>query len=89
MSVQPGDDGDGDYACVYPTVKVRDYHFQTHAFWFVICLSTRRHCMLPLNRDKDGAINIGHSFQRLMRDESPIKAMTEEEGGLSPRTNVQ
>ena len=48
-----------------------------------------RHCMLPLNRDKNGAINIGHNFQRLMRDESPIKAMTEEEGGLSPRTNVQ
>ena len=35
--------------------------------------------MLPLNRDKNGAINIGHNFERLMRDESPIKAMTEEE----------
>jgi hypothetical protein len=34
--------------------------------------------MLPLNRDKNGVINIGHSFERLMRDESPIKAMTEE-----------
>ena len=31
------------------------------------------------NRDQNGAINIGHNFERLMRDESPIKAMTEEE----------
>jgi len=42
-------------------------------------LCTQRDCMLPLNRDKNGAINIGHNFQRLMRGESPIKAMTEEE----------
>ena len=42
-------------------------------------LCTQRDCMLPLNRDKNGAINIGHNFERLMRDESPIKAMTEEE----------
>ena len=34
---------------------------------------------MPLNRDKNGAINMGHHFERLMRDESPIKAMTEEE----------
>jgi hypothetical protein len=42
-------------------------------------LCTQRDCMLPLNRDKNGAINIGHNFERLMRGESPIKAMTEEE----------
>ena len=40
---------------------------------------TQRDCMLPLNRDKNGATNIVTNFTRLMRDECPIKKMTEED----------
>lgn len=39
---------------------------------------TQRDCMLPLNRDRNGATNIGTNFQRLMTDKSPIRSMTEE-----------
>jgi hypothetical protein len=40
---------------------------------------TQRDCMVPLNRDRCGATNIGLNFGRLMNDKSPIRTMTEEE----------
>ena len=40
---------------------------------------TQRDCMLPLNRDRNAAINIGYNFNRLMNDENPIRRMTDEE----------
>ena len=40
---------------------------------------TQRDCMLPLNRDKTGAANIATNFLRLMRDEAPIRSMTDED----------
>ena len=40
---------------------------------------TQRDCMLPLNRDKNGATNIGHNFKRLMTDQSPIRSMTDKD----------
>lgn len=40
---------------------------------------TQRDCMAPLNRDKNGAINIGLNFMRLMCDQNPIRSMTEED----------
>ena len=36
-------------------------------------------CGLPQNRDKTGATNIGLQFQKLMRGEPPIRAMSDEE----------
>ena len=36
-------------------------------------------CGLLQNRDRTGATNIGTQFRRLMRDEGPIKPMTDEE----------
>jgi hypothetical protein len=35
--------------------------------------------MLPLNRDKNGATNIGTNFKRLMRGAVPIRSMTDED----------
>ena len=35
--------------------------------------------MLPLNRDKNGATNIGTTFQRLLQGEGPIRSMTDED----------
>ena len=40
---------------------------------------TQRDCMLPLNRDKNGATNIGTNFTRLMSDQPPIRSMTDED----------
>ena len=40
---------------------------------------TQRDCMLPLNRDKNGATNIGTNFIRLMSDRPPIRSMTDED----------
>ena len=40
---------------------------------------TQRDCMLPLNRDRCGAINIGINFTRLMEGKNPICTMTDEE----------
>lgn len=40
---------------------------------------TQRDCMLPLNRDKNGATNIGTNFTRLMSDQSPIRSMADED----------
>ena len=40
---------------------------------------TQRDCMIPLNLDKKGAINIGTNFTRLMVDESPIRSMKDDE----------
>ena len=40
---------------------------------------TQRDCMIPLNRDRNGATNIGTNFVRLMRDEPPIRSMTDED----------
>ena len=37
---------------------------------------TQRNCMIPLNRDKNGATNIGINFQRLMQGDDPIRSMT-------------
>ena len=42
-------------------------------------MGEHRDCMIPLNRDKNGAINIGTNFQRLMRGERPIRSMTAED----------
>lgn len=35
--------------------------------------------MIPLNRDKNGAANIGTNFKRLMADQPPIRSMTDED----------
>jgi len=40
---------------------------------------TQRDCMLPLNRDKNGATNIGTNFLRLMGDQPTIRSMTDED----------
>lgn len=40
---------------------------------------TQRDCMIPLNRDKNGATNIGTNFKRLMRDSLPIRSMSDED----------
>lgn len=40
---------------------------------------TQRDCMIPLNRDKNGATNIGTNFKRLMADQPPIRSMTDED----------
>ena len=40
---------------------------------------TQRDCTIPLNRDKNGATNIGINFTRLMRDEAPIRSMGDED----------
>lgn len=40
---------------------------------------TQRDCMIPLNRDKNGATNIGTNFARLMADQPPICSMTDED----------
>lgn len=40
---------------------------------------TQRDCMIPLNRDKNGATNIGTNFARLMADQPPIRSMTDED----------
>jgi hypothetical protein len=40
---------------------------------------TQRDCMIPLNRDRNAAINIGINFIRLFNDKSPIRSMTDEE----------
>jgi hypothetical protein len=40
---------------------------------------TQRDCMIPLNRDKNGATNIGRNFTRLMADRPPIRSMTDED----------
>ena len=35
--------------------------------------------MLPLNRDKNGATNIGTNFGRLFEDKPPIRSMSDED----------
>ncbi len=40
---------------------------------------TQRDCMIPLNRDKNGATNIGTNFVRLMSDQPPIRSTTDED----------
>mgnify|MGYP004162901699 FL=1 len=35
--------------------------------------------MIPLNRDKNGATNIGTNFARLTADQPPIRSMTDED----------
>ena len=40
---------------------------------------TQRDCMLLMNRNKMGAINIGTNFQRLMKGDSTIRSMTEQD----------
>jgi hypothetical protein len=40
---------------------------------------TQRDCMIPLNRDKNGATNIGTNFKRLMANQPPIRSMTDED----------
>ena len=37
---------------------------------------TQQGCMIPLNRDRNGAINIGTNFMRLMTDQQLIRPMT-------------
>lgn len=40
---------------------------------------TQRDCMIPLNRDKNGATNIGTNFLRLFTNQPPIRSMTDED----------
>ena len=40
---------------------------------------TQRDCMLPLNRDKNGATNIGTNFMRLFEDKTPVRSMSDED----------
>ena len=40
---------------------------------------TQRDCMLFLNRDKNGATNIGTNFKRLFEGQGPIRTMSEED----------
>lgn len=40
---------------------------------------TQRDCMIPLNRDRNGATNIGTNFARLMANQPPIRSMTDED----------
>jgi hypothetical protein len=40
---------------------------------------TQRDCMLPLNRDRNGATNIGANFKRLMGGLPPLRATTDED----------
>jgi hypothetical protein len=39
---------------------------------------TQRDCMLPLNRNRNGATNIGTNFMRLFDDWTPIRSMSED-----------
>ena len=36
-------------------------------------------CMTPLNRDKNGATNIGTNFMRLFENKTPIRSMSDED----------
>lgn len=38
-----------------------------------------RDCMIPINRDKNGATNIGTNFTRLLSEQPPIRSMTDED----------
>ena len=40
---------------------------------------TQRDCMIPLNRDRNGATNIGTNFKRLFEGHAPIRTMSEED----------
>ena len=40
---------------------------------------TQRDCMIPLNRDRNGATNIGTNFKRLFEGKVPIRTMSEED----------
>ena len=40
---------------------------------------TQRDCMIPLNRDRNGATNVGANFARLMADQPPIRSTTDED----------
>lgn len=40
---------------------------------------TQQDCMLVMNRDKMGAINIGTNFMRAMQDRPPVRSMTDED----------
>jgi hypothetical protein len=40
---------------------------------------TQRDCMLPLNRDRNAATNIGTNFQRLFNGDAPIRSMSDED----------
>ena len=39
----------------------------------------QRDCMLPLNRDKNGATNVGTDFKRLFAGNVPIRSMSDDE----------
>ena len=45
-----------------------------------VCQNTE--CRTPLNRDKNGATNIGTNFKRLFSNQSPIREMTDEDLAL-------
>ena len=40
---------------------------------------TQRECMLLMNRDKMGSVNIGTNFERYMEEKAPIRSMTEDD----------
>jgi len=40
---------------------------------------TQRDCMIPLNRDRNGATNIGTNFKRLFEGKDPIRTMSEDD----------
>ena len=49
---------------------------------------TQRDCMLFLNRDKNGATNIGTNFDRLFEDKPPIRSMTDEDLAFHRATDL-
>jgi hypothetical protein len=42
-------------------------------------LCQTENCNLPINRDRNGATNIGTNFQRLFEGQGPIRLMSEED----------
>jgi len=46
---------------------------------------TQRDCMIPLNRDRNGASNIATNFKRLFEGHAPIRTMGEEDFAFPPR----
>ena len=40
---------------------------------------TQRDCTMPLNRDRNGATNIGTNFKRLLGGQPTLRAMTDED----------
>lgn len=50
-----------------------------HAVTSLLVAAALRDVMLPLNRDKNGATNIGTNFMRLFEDKTPVRSMSDED----------